>query len=97
MVVKATLATTSKANGTVPLGARLSKSQVAGHHIKCDELVGHRHNIPVIRGKFYAENTKLVPLHGVLEWSAWSVHAVEGGHQRVLVDSLQVQISYQNT
>ena len=43
---------------------------------------------PVVASELDAEDAKLVTLHGVLQWAARGVHAVEGGYQRVLVDSL---------
>ena len=51
---------------------------------------------PVVASELDAEDAELVTLHGVLQWAARGVHAVEGGHQRVLVDSLHAQISNQN-
>ena len=50
---------------------------------------------PVVACELDAEDAELVALHGVLQRAAGGVHAVEGGHQRVLVDSLQAQISNQ--
>ena len=47
---------------------------------------------PVVACELDAEDAELVPLHRVLERPSRRVHAVEGGDQRVLVDSLLVAL-----
>ena len=59
-------------------------SEVAGDHVKGDELVAAGDDVAIVRGELHGKDGKLVAFEAVLERTPRRVHAVVGWHLPIL-------------
>ena len=58
--------------------------QIAGDHVKGDELVAAGDDVAIVRGELHGKDGKLVAFKAVLERTPRSVHAVIGWDLTIL-------------
>ena len=59
-------------------------SEIAGDHIKGDELVAAGDDVAIVGGELHGKDGKLVAFKAVLERTSGRVHAVVGWHLPIL-------------